>query len=114
MKRLATMCITTLVLLSNVVAGGVYKCIDAAGNVSYSSTSCPRNSYGGWVGDSSRPLVRDFAPLHRGQLNQIHGNYSDPYWHYSPKDYKPSITRQPREIKYNNNRARSYKYRPNQ
>ncbi len=107
MKRLAVMCITTLVLSGNVVAGSIYKCIDAAGNVSFTQKPCPRKSSGGGIGYSERSQWRDSSPSAREQLNQIQRGHSESYRRDTSNDYDPSSHRQYREMKSENIRSRN-------
>lgn len=107
MKRLAIMCITSLVLSGSVVAGSIHKCVDAAGNVSFTQRPCPKTSSGGRIGYSEQSQWKDSTPSAREQLNQIRGGYSESYRRDTSKDYNPSYQQQYKEMKSGNIQRRN-------
>ena len=53
MRYSATICFIAVVISGNAVAGNIYKCVDAAGNVSFSQTGCSNNMSGSQIGYST-------------------------------------------------------------
>lgn len=52
MKRLAAIGIMALAVTGSVSAGSIYKCTDAAGNITFSQTACPAKESGDQIGYS--------------------------------------------------------------
>lgn len=61
-KHLAMISIIVLAISGNGFAGSIYKCVDTAGNVSYSQTACPENTNGSEFGDSAQSKQRNSNP----------------------------------------------------
>lgn len=104
MKHLVLTYITTLILIlaDNAVAEGIYKCVDAEGNVSFSQTSCPKKTKGGMIeySEPSKPnprgesrysimnqdrIIKQDQNL-RGIKKRIHGSSSSGYGTYGSYD----------------------------
>ena len=95
MKSVLLACITALSLSGNIIAGSIYKCVNAAGEVSFSEDECLKNEHGGKIGYSAPPrknttkrtdpysvinqdqkIKRDQIERNRGSKNRQQKSYS--------------------------------------
>ena len=54
MKSILFACITALSLSGNIIAGSIYKCVDAAGKINFTEDECLQNELGGKIGYSGQ------------------------------------------------------------